>query len=336
MTFTVSLGPATGRTVTVDYSTALDSSATSGTDYQPVSGTLTFNPGVTTQTIVVQTLEDTIDEFTERVGIVLTNPVNADFLNPEGGGNILDNDPNVTVSISDVSVFEGNSGTTSAVFTVRVSAPHEKIIQLAYGTANGSASAPSDYLAANGSLLFLEGELEKTITITVNGDADTEPNETFLVNLTFSNAAAIVRGQATGTILNDEGITALELLLDQSGPDLIQAAALDSMLLLRDPFPVVNAVNLMNTGQDRNTRVHLFVRNLQLGAGETAGSVVVRLIDSNNQSYDLPAEAVLPVPATDVTQVTFRLPNALPVGKCIVEVRAQGRSSNSGTFRIRE
>ena len=182
---------------------------------------------------------------------------------------------------------------------------------------------------------FLPGDLEKTITITVNGDAETEPNETFLVNLTFSTAAIIVRGQATGTILNDDGTTVpLQLLLDESGPDPIQAGALDSMLLLRDPFPIFNVFNVLNTGPDRNTRVHLFIRNLQLGPGETAASVIVRLVDSKNQSYDLPAEAVTLLQGTDVTQVTFRLPSMLPVGKCIVEVRAQGRSSNSGTFRI--
>ena len=107
------------------------------------------------------------------------------------------------------------------------------------------------------------------------------------------------------------------------------------MLLLRDPFPVVNVFNLMNTGPDKNTRVHLYVRNLQLGPGETAASVVVRLVDSNNQSYDVPAEGVLAVQGTDVTRVTFRLPNGLPGGKCIVELRIQSRSSNSGTFRIR-
>ena len=332
-TFTVSLNLATGRTVTVNYAT-VDFTATSGKDYQPVSGTLTFNPGVTTQTIVVQTLDDALDEFTETFDIRLSNPVNANFLDNVGTGSIIDNDPDVTVSISDVSVFEGNSGTSSAVFTVRASAPHEKFIQVAYSTANGSATASSDYVAAgNASFVFLPGELEKTFAITVNGDTETEPNETFLVNLT-STDAAVVRGQATGTILNDDGITPLQLLLDQSGPDPIQAGALDSMLMLRDPFPVVNVLNLLNTGPDRNTRVHLFVRNFQLGPGETAASVMVRLVDSNNQSHDLAAESVLPVQATDVTQVTFRLPDGLPVGKCIVEVRAQGRFSNSGAFRI--
>ena len=332
---TVTLAPATGRTVTVNYAT-VDVNTTSGKDYQPVSGTLTFNPGVTTQTITIQSLEDTVDEFVETVEVDLTNPVNAFLFNGGvGGANIIDNDPNVTVSISDVSVIEGNSGTTSAVFTVRASAPHEKFIQIAYATANGTATAPSDYVAKNGGFFILPGELEKTITITVNGDTEVEPNETFLVNLTFADVADIVRGQATGTILNDEGATApLQLVVDESGPDLIQAGALDSILLLRDPFPVVNP-NMMVTGPDRNSRIDLFARNLQLGAGETAASVVVRLVDSNNQSYDVAAEAVSLVQGTDLTQVTFRLPNGVPDGKCIVELRAQGRSSNSGTFRIR-
>lgn len=57
------------------------------------------------------------------------------------------------------------------------------------------------------------------------------------------------------------------------------------------------------------------MRSSLLGPGETAASVVVRLVDSNNQSYDVPAEGVLPVQGTDVTQVTFRLPNGLPSRK---------------------
>ena len=87
-------------------------------------------------------------------------------------------------------------------------------------------------------MFFFEGELEKTITVTVNGDADVEPNETFLVDLNFVQGATIQRGQATGTILNDEGATLpLQLILDEAGPDPIQAAALDSMLLLRSLCP---------------------------------------------------------------------------------------------------
>src|SRR4030095_4818561 len=99
---------------------------------------------------------------------------------------------------------------------------------------DGSASSASDYVGASNTLTFNPGGLEKTIVITVNGDTESETNETFLVNLSSAIEATILRGQGTGTILNDDGNTVpLQLMLDESGPDPIQAAALDSMLLLR-------------------------------------------------------------------------------------------------------
>jgi N-acetylneuraminic acid mutarotase len=118
------------------------------------------------------------------------------------------------------------------------------------------------------------------------------------------------------------------LSLEESPPVLTQATALDSLLFIRDPFPVVNASVLIQ-GADRNTRVLVFVSNLF--PGET--SVIVHLVDSNNQIYDIPAEAVRPV--STFTQVTFRLPNNLAVGTCTVTIKAHALVSNPGTIRIR-
>jgi hypothetical protein len=126
-----------------------------------------------------------------------------------------------------------------------------------------------------------------------------------------------------------------QLLLDESGPASNQAAALDSILFLRDPFPIVNGADLLNLGVDRNTRVIIFLTNLQLAQGETSSSVVVNLIDSNNQSYDIAAEDVRPVPNVAFTQVIFRLPNNLPVGTSTIIIKAHGQLSNAGTIRIR-
>jgi len=86
---------------------------------------------------------------------------------------------------------------------------------------------------------------------------------------------------------------------------------------------------------NHNTRVLVFVRNLQLSQGETASSVIVNLVDSNSQSFDVPAEQVVALPNTDLVQVTFRLPNNLAVGTCTVRVRHQARTSNAGTIRIK-
>ena len=124
----------------------------------------------------------------------------------------------------------------------------------------------------------------------------------------------------------------LQLLLDESGPALNQVAALDSVFLTRDPFPVVNALNL---GVDRNTRVIVFATNLQLLQGESSSAVTVSLVDSNNQSYNIAAEDVRPVPNFPFTQVVFRLPDSTSVGTCIITLKAHGQTSNSGSIRIR-
>lgn len=63
--------------------------------------------------------------------------------------------------------------------------------------------------------------------------------------------------------------------------------------------------------------------------------MTVGLIDSNSKSYDIPAEVVRLVPDFDFVQVVFRLPDDLPAGICTLTVKAHGRTSNSGTIRIK-
>jgi hypothetical protein len=127
----------------------------------------------------------------------------------------------------------------------------------------------------------------------------------------------------------------LQLFLDESGPALDQVAALDSILFTRDPFPVVNTANLLNPGVDRNTRVLVFAINLQLLPGESSSAVTVSLVDSNNQSFDIPAEDVRAAPNFPFTQVVFRLPDNIAVGACTITLKAHGQTSNSGSIRIR-
>jgi hypothetical protein len=69
--------------------------------------------------------------------------------------------------------------------------------------------------------------------------------------------------------------------------------------------------------------------------GETPASVVVNLIDSNNQSYDIAAKDVRPIPGFDFTQVMFRLPDNLAVGTCTIKLKAHSLISNVGTIRIK-
>jgi hypothetical protein len=127
----------------------------------------------------------------------------------------------------------------------------------------------------------------------------------------------------------------LQILLDQSGPAADQASAVDSVLLLRDPFVVINPANVIAPGSDQNTRVVIFMSNFLLQPGQTAAAVVVNLIDSNNQSHDIPAQDLRVVPNFDFTQVTFRLPTNLPAGTSRIKVTANGMFSNTATIRIK-
>jgi hypothetical protein len=127
-------------------------------------------------------------------------------------------------------------------------------------------------------------------------------------------------------------LASMELMLEENGVVANEAAALDSVLFLRDPFPVVNSADLLNLNADRNTRVILFVLNLP---PIQPGSVIVSLVDSTNQSHDSPAEEVRSVPFQAFVQVVFRLPDNLPVGLCQVRVKALGQTTNMGVIRIR-
>jgi hypothetical protein len=129
----------------------------------------------------------------------------AGFDNNTGFGLIQADDallPNL--SIADIAVTEGNSGTVNAVFTVTLSEVSAQAVTVNFATANGTATAGSDYVSNSASLTFNPGETSKNISVTVNGDTASETNEIFFVNLSAPSNAWIADGQGTGTILSDD------------------------------------------------------------------------------------------------------------------------------------
>jgi hypothetical protein len=72
-----------------------------------------------------------------------------------------------------------------------------------------------------------------------------------------------------------------------------------------------------------------------LAQGETASSIVVNLVDANNQNFDVAAEVVRSVPNADFVQVIFRVPTSIAAGRCAVTIKAHSQTSNTGSIRIR-
>ncbi len=126
------------------------------------------------------------------------------------------------------------------------------------------------------------------------------------------------------------------LFVEQEASVQTQLAAFDSVLLTRDPFPVINLENLMRSPTDPNTRVVVYVHNLQQFAGDFAAAVTVQLRDAQGAVFNVPAEDVRMVPS-DIAfrRVTFRLPNNLAVGTCEVRLFVNDRITNAGTIRIK-
>jgi subtilisin-like proprotein convertase family protein len=108
------------------------------------------------------------------------------------------------VAISDVTVFEGTGGIASAAFLVTLSEPVVQTVSVAYTTADGTAGAPSDYAARSGSLSFTPGQTVRAVTVMVNGDAETEPTESFFVNLSAAVGGIITDNQGVAAILDDD------------------------------------------------------------------------------------------------------------------------------------
>lgn len=120
-------------------------------------------------------------------------------------GQVVRAQPSLT--INDVSLTEGDSGTKNFIFTVTQSAASNLEVKVDFATADGTATiADSDYQSNSGTLTFNPGDLTKTITVLVNGDQKFEPDETFFVNLTNPINATIGDNQGLGTITNDDAM----------------------------------------------------------------------------------------------------------------------------------
>ncbi len=218
-TFTVSLTNASKQVVTVDYETADGTASEIDGDYVAVSPpqTLTFNPGDPLSQLVSITVNgDLIVETDETFFVNLSNSDNATIADLQGIGTILNDDDEVAgLTVDDVSVTEGNSGTVLATFTVTLSIPSKDVVSVKVQTADGSATAGSgDYTAINPAqtLTFNPGDpLFQTVSVTVHGDALNEADETFLLNLLDPSNAVVLDGMGVGTILNDDPVPALRI-----------------------------------------------------------------------------------------------------------------------------
>lgn len=208
LNFTVTLSNPSALTVTVNYATA-DGSATAGVDYTATSGTISFAPGQLTALVQVPVTPDLDEEGNETLTLQLSNLNNCIAGNLTATGTII-NDDGPYFSITGTSVLEGAPSTTrDAAFTVTVGKPNANTISVDYEIVAGTATADVDYVNSTGTLTFTPGVTSQQILVTVIGDAEKEPNETFTVRLKNPVNATIAVSDAVGTIVDDDAIANL-------------------------------------------------------------------------------------------------------------------------------
>ncbi len=205
--FTVTRSGDTTGTSTVNFATAVDGTATSGSDYVPKSGTLDFAAGEIEETVSVLVNGDVAVEPNEQFFVNLSNCGGCNITDLQGIGTITNDDspPPPTISINDVTRTEGNSGTKNFVFTVKRSGDTTGTPSVYFETGvDGTATAGSDYVPKFGKLDFAAGQTTRTITIVVIGEIVKELNETFYVYLSSCAGCTISDNQGLGTIRNND------------------------------------------------------------------------------------------------------------------------------------
>ncbi|HRH59442.1 MAG TPA: multicopper oxidase domain-containing protein [Chitinophagaceae bacterium] len=176
-----------------------------------------------------------------------------------------------SISISNSSIKEGNSGIMQMNFTVTLSSPYTQAVMVNYKTKDITAAAPSDYTAVNGTLTFNAGETIKTISVGIIGDVLPETDETFKVTLSNPVNASIAVGSGKGKITNDDF-------------GAIAAGAIENSIKVNNgikifPNPVTNGLVNISISP-------AYTEPLQLKLFDAAGNIVIiKIIAANTTAY---------------------------------------------------
>ncbi len=231
-TFAVWLDSPSPQPVSLNYYT-VNQTATAGLDFIATNGVLLFSPGVLTQTFCVPVIGDRLYEsdpkiFGESFRIGFSNAVNATFADQLRWVTctIVDDDPMPSLTVNDISVVEGQSGTTQALFNIALSAPSGMPTTFTFATADETATAGVDYLRTLGSRTLPAGQTNWAVSVAVSGDTEPEPDEVFRLVLSNPVNATLARTQAFCTILTDELVLSVPAVVQENAGLIPKAASI--------------------------------------------------------------------------------------------------------------
>jgi uncharacterized delta-60 repeat protein len=251
---TVTRNGYTGSAASVTLSTK-DITATSGQDYTATSTEINFAPGVTSRTIAIPILDDTLVEGTEQFSVSLSGVVGKAALGLSNAVvTILDNDFSAGQLSFTSAKFSGTEGSGRIVVTVKRTAGTTGVVSVDYATSrSGAANAATpglDYVTSQGIVSFSDGETTKSFVITVIDDQLVEGNEDIVVTISNPKGGATILGatEAIATIVDDDlGPGSLDLNFNigtgANGPVRVVKLKEDGDILLGGAFTDFNGAN---------------------------------------------------------------------------------------------
>ena len=241
-----------GGLFTVNYATA-DGSGQAGSDYQPASGTLTFNPGVNSQSFTVTIVDDGLADADETVLLNLSNPTGPITLGAQSTAvlTIVGNQPGTLQFQMSGYVVDEAAG-TATITVARTGNVGTSTVH--YSTSDGTAVAGTDYVATSGTLTFNPGELVKTFTVPILIDPMIKGNLTVILNLSSPTGASPLGSPSTAVLV------IVDDMVNRMGPHVMSVKAVSGpfgvagvAIAFDEPLDPSRAVDILNYGYSVRT-----------------------------------------------------------------------------------
>ncbi|MEN3943022.1 Calx-beta domain-containing protein [Prosthecobacter sp. SYSU 5D2] len=244
----VILSRASAEVVTIGYATTAGGTASATTDYTPISGTLTFQPGETVKVISLPILNDAVAELVETVNLLLSAPAGAILSSTSAHTHtILDDDlPVVTLQATDASATEGGdtgaftfyrTGSTASPLTVQFSR-------------SGSATSGSDFTAfpSASSFTIPAGSASADLLVNTIQNSTPEIDETVIVTLASGSGYVVGTPASASVIIQDDDVNTITLVATDGVASEVGNDAGELVLTRTGPLTAARQVNLSITG----------------------------------------------------------------------------------------
>jgi hypothetical protein len=210
--FKLALSAPSTLPVWVNYST-VDGTAVAGVDYDATSGVILFPAGTTAQTLTLSPgiYGNSTVQSNRSFHVNLSNPTNTTLARSQAVGTIIEDDF-FRVSVQSTNVVEGNSSRTNALLILTLSPAGSSSVTVSYETLDGTATSGLDFLPRSGSLRFVPGATNISMSVPVLGDVQHDLDESFFLLLSGAEGAMLSVNEATARILNDDVEPVLALL----------------------------------------------------------------------------------------------------------------------------